>query len=101
MEVVWHGELTFVTVQSRSLSVLFQFLGGLHACEHLWVCDELRGVLTHVKLSLEYSSAVSTARLHCTRSVYLQLIDAPIHINVLHHFFKSRCTAFVLLACDQ
>ena len=97
MEVIWHGELTFVTVQSRSVSVLFQFLRGFHACKHLLVCDELRGVLTHVKLSFEYSSAVSTALLHCTRSVYLPLIDAPIHIDVLHHFFKSRCTASILL----
>ena len=99
MEVVWHGELTFVTAQSWSLRVLFQFLGGLHACKHLRVCDELRGVLTYVKLSLEYSSTVSAVRLHCNRSVYLQLIDAPIHIDVLHYFFKSRSTAFVLLAC--
>ena len=88
MKVVRHGELTFVTVQSRSLRILFQVF-GLNACEDLRICDELRGVLTYVELSLKYSSAIA-AGLHCARSMYLQMLDAPVNIDLFHNF-GQRC----------
>ena len=96
VKVIWHGELTFVTVQIWSLRVLFR-LFDLYACEHFRICDELRGVLTHVELSLKYFSSGTAARLHCSRPVDLQLIDAPIHIDVLHHFLEGCCASFVVL----